>query len=67
MNQSLYGFIAGFVGALVLIAIMYLMLVAELSGTPGFVGIYRVMFGRNVSMDHILGATGFALAGGIWG
>ena len=61
------GFVAGMIGAVILIVVMYLMRVAGLGGAPGFVGIYRAMFGPRPLVEHILGAAGFALAGGIWG
>ena len=62
------GFIAGFLGAVVLIAIMYVMQIAQI-GEPGFVGIGRAVLGDGLSpvILNILSAVGFAVAGGIWG
>lgn len=62
------GFIAGFLGALILIAIMYAMKLAQM-GDPGFVGIGKTVLGDNLSpvILNVLSALGFAVAGGIWG
>ena len=62
------GFIAGFLGAVVLIVIMYVMQIVQI-GEPGFVGIGKAMLGDGLShvILHIISAIGFAVAGGIWG
>jgi hypothetical protein len=63
------GFIAGFLGAIILIAVMYLLQLAQLSGEPGFVGIGKTVLGSGLApaLLNILSAGGFALAGGVWG
>ena len=61
------GFIAGAIGAVILVVVMYLLFLTNLGGVPGFVGIYRAFFGQNFPLDHILSILGFILAGGIWG
>lgn len=62
------GFIAGFLGAVVLIVIMYVMQIAQI-GDPAFVGIGRAVLGDGMSPValNILSLIGFAIAGGIWG
>jgi hypothetical protein len=67
MNQNLkIGFFAGAIGAVILAAIMYLMMTGT-GQVPAFVGMFRAWFGANPPLDHVLGALGFVLAGGIWG
>ena len=68
MNKRiLQEFFAGVIGAMVLAAIMYSLQAANLSGTPGFVNIYRTVAGASDSLTaHILGALGFVVAGGLW-
>lgn len=61
------GFAGGALGALVLVALFYLLLALGLGGTPGFVGTYRSTFGTHGATDHVLGAALFALSGGAWG
>ncbi len=52
---------------MILAAIMYSLQAANLSGTPGFVNIYRAAYGAGDSLTaHIFGALGFIIAGGLW-
>ncbi len=69
MNKRiLQGFFAGVIGAIILAAMMYSLQAANLSGAPGFVGIYRAVLGAtSPQFEHIFGAIGFVLAGGLWG
>jgi len=61
-------FKAAIYGALILIVIMYLMMITGISGDPGFVNIYHVVFGKHIPvLDNILAALLFAISGGIWG
>ncbi|MEO6404728.1 MAG: DUF6789 family protein [Ferruginibacter sp.] len=61
------GFIAGCIGAIILVAIMYIMKAAGL-GEPGFIGMYRGMTHSNSSSDPFIAALIFIVAGGgIWG
>ncbi len=61
------GFVAGALGALVLVALFYAQWAAGLGGVPGFVGNYRATFGTHGAPDHVLGALLFAASGGFWG
>ena len=61
------GFVAGTLGALVLVALFYLQWAAGLGGPPGFVGNFRALVGELGAFDHVLGAALFALSGGVWG
>ncbi len=65
--KLLAGFLAGVLGAIILMVLLYLMQATGLSGPPGFVSICRAIVGARPPFDHILGAIGFALAGGMWG
>ena len=49
------GFIGGCLGAIILVAIMYLMKAAG-SGDPGFVSMYRSAIGSNPPSDEIIAA-----------
>lgn len=61
-------FKAAFYGALILIAIMYVMMVTGIAGNPGFVNIFHAIFGTHILLvDHIIAALLFAVSGGIWG
>ncbi len=61
------GFIAGCIGAIILVAIMYILKEAGL-GEPGFIGMYRGMTHSNSSSDPFIAALIFIVAGGgIWG
>ena len=61
------GFIAGCIGAAILVAIMYLMKAAGL-GEPGFIGMYRGMTHSNSASDPLIAGLLFIIAGGgIWG
>lgn len=67
MKHSLAtGFIGGCLGAIILVAIMYIMKAAG-SGDPGFVAIYRSTIGSNPPADEIIAAILFIICGGIWG
>ncbi len=67
MNRRLsQGFIAGALGAVILVIVMYIMKVAGM-GEPGFVGMYRAQFGSNPPADQFIAAILFIIAGGIWG
>ncbi len=66
-NRTGTGFAAGFIGAFVLMAIMFVMQALKLSGPPGFVGIYRSVFGSGASLDYVMASILFAISGGIWG
>lgn len=60
------GFFAGSVGAIILVAIMYILQAAG-QGEPGFIGMYRGMMGDKGVNGEIIGAILFILSGGIWG
>jgi len=67
-KSSLEYFKAAFLGALLLIFVMYLLEIWGLTGNPGFVHIYHVLFGAHILVvDHIIAALLFAISGGIWG
>lgn len=67
MNRRLKtGFIAGSLGAIILVVVMYLMKAAGM-GEPGFVGMYKAMFGANPPADQFIAAGIFIISGGIWG
>lgn len=67
MNRRLsHGFIAGALGAVILVVLMYIMQAAGM-GDPGFVGMYRAQFGANPPADQFIAAVLFIIAGGIWG
>ena len=61
------GFVAGALGALVLVALFYAQWAAGLGGVPGFVGNYQATFGTRGASDHVLGVLLFAASGGVWG
>jgi len=65
-NRFVQGFIAGALGAVILVIIMYVMKVANM-GNPGFVNLYRSTFGSNPPTDQIIAAILFIISGGIWG
>ncbi len=61
------GFIAGCIGAIILVIVMYIMKAAGL-GEPGFIGIYRGMTHSNSASDPLIAGLLFIIAGGgIWG
>jgi hypothetical protein len=60
------GFIGGCLGAIILVAVMYIMKAAG-SGDPGFVSMYRSTIGSNPPSDEIIAAILFIISGGIWG
>jgi len=63
------GFLAGCIGAVLLVAIMYILKAVGLSGDPGFVGIYNKTFVASPKPpgDAIVAAMLFVLSGGVWG
>jgi hypothetical protein len=65
-NRLAQGFIAGAIGAVILVVIMYIMKAAGM-GEPGFVQMYQGTFGTNPPTDQIAGAILFIISGGIWG
>jgi len=65
-NRLVQGFIAGALGAVILVVIMYIMKAAGM-GDPGFVGMYQATFGPNPPADQIIAALLFIISGGIWG
>ncbi len=68
MKKLKTGFIAGFLGAIILIAIMFLLEWLKIAGKPGFVGIYNHTFGAHNPVYSIpIAAFLFAVSGGIWG
>ncbi len=61
------GFIAGCIGAIVLVVIMFIMKSAGM-GDPGFIGMYRAMTHSNGASDPLIAGLLFViLGGGIWG
>lgn len=61
------GFVAGFLGAIILIVIMAIMQLA-MGSPPGFVNIYNATIGGGgPTTSWIIGAILFAISGGIWG
>jgi hypothetical protein len=67
MNQRLkFGFIAGCLGAVILVVVMYILMVVGM-GNPGFVQMYRSTFGTHPPTDHLIAALLFIISGGIWG
>lgn len=68
MRKAIERFWAGFLGSLILIAVMYLMEIFRLTGNPGFVAIYHAVFGNHYFLiDNLMAALLFAISGGIWG
>ncbi len=61
-------FESGFVGALLLVGIMYLLYFWGYAGEPGYIDVYYTVT-REISpiFDQIMAAILFALAGGVWG
>ena len=67
MNSKLLrGFIAGAIGAFILVIIMYI-LKAMGMGEPGFVSMYTAAFGEGGATDEYAAALIFIVSGGIWG
>ena len=67
-KSSMEYFKAAFLGALLLIFVMYLLKIVGLTGNPGFVNIYHALFGTHILvLDHIIAALLFAISGEIWG
>jgi hypothetical protein len=65
-NRLSHGFLAGCIGAIILVVIMYLLQAMDM-GAPGFVGMYRQVFGENPPADQFIAALLFIISGGIWG
>lgn len=65
-NRILQGFIAGCLGAVILVVIMYI-LQAMGMGDPAFTGMYKAQFGPNPPGGAFLAAILFIISGGIWG
>lgn len=67
MNKKLLkGFLAGALGAVILIIVMYILKVIGM-GDPAFVGMYQAAFGPNPPADQFIAALIFIISGGIWG
>ena len=67
-KSPLQYFIGACYGALILVALMYILMAAGLAGNPGFVNTYHATFGQHIPLlDHLLAAILFVLSGGIWG
>lgn len=61
------GFIAGCIGAIILVIVMYIMKAAGL-GEPGFIVMYRGMTHSTSASDPLIAGLLFVIAGGgIWG
>lgn len=65
-NRLLQGFIAGCLGAVILVVIMYI-LQAMGMGEPGFVAMYKGAFGSNPPGGEVVAALIFIVSGGVWG
>ena len=65
-NRLAQGFIAGAIGAVILVIIMYIMKAAGM-GDPAFVSMYQAKFGANPPADQIIAAILFIISGGVWG
>ncbi len=67
MNRHIrQGFIAGSIGAIILVIIMYILRGIGL-GEPGFVLMYRGAFGENHQAEQLISALIFIISGGFWG
>ncbi len=60
------GFIAGCLGAVILIVVMYILKAMDM-GEPAFVGMYRGMTHSDAPSDAIIAAILFIISGGVWG
>ena len=61
------GFVAGCIGAIILVIIMFIMKAAGL-GEPGFIGMYRGMTHSTNASDPLIAGLLFVILGeGIWG
>lgn len=65
-SRILTGFIAGFLGAVILVIIMFTLKATGFED-PGFVGMYRSTFGAHPPLDQVIAALLFSISGGIWG
>ncbi len=61
-----HGFLGGFIGAIILGSIMYVMEIANM-GQPAFISMYRGAFGAKPPTDQVIAFVLFALSGGVWG
>lgn len=69
MNHKLtVSFTGGVIGASVLVALSYLMMLANMIPAPPYLEPYRAVAGAHgAATDHVLSGIGFLLAGGLWG
>ncbi len=67
-NRYTKGFVAGSLGAILLVVVMYVLKAAG-QGEPGFVDMYKSAFVASPEppLDHIIAAVLFILSGGVWG
>lgn len=67
-NRYTKGFVAGCLGAILLVVVMYVLKAAG-QGGPGFVDMYKSAFiaSPEPPLDHIIAAVLFTLSGGVWG
>lgn len=65
-NRLAQGFVAGALGAVILVVVMYI-LQAMGMGDPAFVGMYKGAFGPNPPGGAVAAAIIFVISGGIWG
>lgn len=67
-NRYTKGFVAGCLGATLLVVIMFILKAAG-QGDPGFVSIYRTTFVASPEppLDQVIAAFLFILSGGVWG
>jgi hypothetical protein len=66
MNRRLLqGFLAGYLRAVILVIIMFIMKAAGM-GNPGFVGMYRSTFGAHPPIDKVIAALLFIICLGFW-
>lgn len=65
-NRLLQGFVAGCIGAVLLVIVMYILQAAGM-GEPGFIGMYKGAFGPNPPGGAVVAAILFILSGGVWG
>ncbi len=66
-SRARIGFVAGLIGAVILIVVMYVLFLTGLGGPPAFVGMYRSVFGGTVPAAQLIGGVLFAVSGGVWG
>lgn len=68
-NRIGRGFLAGCLGAVVLVVVMYILKAAGVAGDPGFVTMYNKTFLASPKPpgDAVIAAVLFILSGGVWG